>query len=172
MHLTDSHLAQVDARDAAHLEAGRRRRDVFSALRKDAHGHPIPPETSFAEALSNAKAASVDLLALTGDIVDFPSQANLETRPARWKDQRDARCLACLKIDQKRLSVPLEDLHGLPALFATTMMQAGVSAETVRQCAAGNDAPLSRRRGREGLSERHRSGGEETGGELNPKKKK
>jgi len=42
-------------------------------------------------------------------------------------------CLHCLKYDQRRLKLAKNDLHGFRRFFATTMMKAGVSAETVRQ---------------------------------------
>jgi hypothetical protein len=45
----------------------------------------------------------------------------------------ETRCLACLKQDQGKLNLPVGDLHGVRRFFATTMMQAGVSAENVRQ---------------------------------------
>ncbi len=41
--------------------------------------------------------------------------------------------LECLNRDQETLKLPYGDLHGFRRFFATTMMQAGVSAETVRQ---------------------------------------
>jgi hypothetical protein len=53
-------------------------REKFSARRIDAAGKPVPTELTFAEAVSTAKAANVDLLALTGDIVHFPSKASVE----------------------------------------------------------------------------------------------
>jgi len=82
MHVTDSHIALIDERDSAYIEACRGRCELFSSLRKDGGGTPISVETSFAETVSNAKAASVDLLALTGDIVDFPSKASIEAASA------------------------------------------------------------------------------------------
>ena len=45
----------------------------------------------------------------------------------------ETRCLACLKADQRKLDLQDGDLHGFRRFFATTMMQAGVSAENVRQ---------------------------------------
>jgi integrase len=41
----------------------------------------------------------------------------------------ETRCLACLKLDQRKLNLAEGDLHGFRRFFATTMMQAGVSAE-------------------------------------------
>ena len=46
---------------------------------------------------------------------------------------KETRCLACLKADQRKLGLPESDLHGFRRYFATTMMQAGVPTETVRQ---------------------------------------
>ena len=41
--------------------------------------------------------------------------------------------MECLKRDQKKLGLPDGDLHGFRRFFVTTMMRAGVDAETVRQ---------------------------------------
>ena len=46
---------------------------------------------------------------------------------------KESWCLHCLKRDQTKLGLTEGDLHGFRRFFATTMMQAGVSAETVRQ---------------------------------------
>lgn len=46
---------------------------------------------------------------------------------------KETYCLMCLKLDQVKLKVAENDLHGFRRFFATTMMQAGASAETVRQ---------------------------------------
>ncbi|MBE7466833.1 MAG: site-specific integrase [Planctomycetes bacterium] len=41
--------------------------------------------------------------------------------------------LECLNKDQVKLDLPRNDLHGFRRFFATTMLKAGVSVETVRQ---------------------------------------
>lgn len=78
MHVTDSHIALIDERDGAHLEACKNTREKFSSRRNDSLGAPIPTEKTFAEAVAAAKSAKVDLLALTGDIIHFPSKASVE----------------------------------------------------------------------------------------------
>ncbi len=46
---------------------------------------------------------------------------------------KETYCLKCLKADQVKLGVRENELHGFRRFFATTMMQNGASAETVRQ---------------------------------------
>jgi integrase len=46
---------------------------------------------------------------------------------------KETYALHCLKKDQRELKMPEADLHGFRRFFATTMMRAGVDAETVRQ---------------------------------------
>ncbi len=46
---------------------------------------------------------------------------------------KETYALECLKADQVKLGLPGGDLHGFRRFFATTMMQAGVPVETVRQ---------------------------------------
>lgn len=46
---------------------------------------------------------------------------------------KETYALQCLKADQEALKLPVADLHGFRRFFATTMMRAGVDAETVRQ---------------------------------------
>lgn len=46
---------------------------------------------------------------------------------------KETYALECLKADQRKLGMVPGDLHGLRRFFATTMMRAGVDAETVRQ---------------------------------------
>jgi len=46
---------------------------------------------------------------------------------------RETYVLTCLNKDQERLKLPRNDLHGFRRYFATTMLKAGVSVDTVRQ---------------------------------------
>jgi integrase len=46
---------------------------------------------------------------------------------------KETYALSCLKTDQVALDLPEGDLHGFRRFFATSMMQSGVSVETVRQ---------------------------------------
>lgn len=78
LHLTDTHLNLIDERDAAHVEACKDREPKFAQYRLDAQGRPISTSITWAELMQVALAEKPDLLALTGDIVTFPSQASLE----------------------------------------------------------------------------------------------
>jgi integrase/recombinase XerD len=54
-------------------------------------------------------------------------------RGPRGGKLKETYALECLKADQRALKLPEADLHGFRRFFATTMMRAGVDAETVRQ---------------------------------------
>ena len=82
LHVTDSHLALIDARDAGHVEACSGVRERFGQQRLDADGNGIFTEITFAELMSAAAALDADLLAHTGDLIHFPSQANMEAAMA------------------------------------------------------------------------------------------
>jgi integrase len=46
---------------------------------------------------------------------------------------KEQHCLEALKSDQRKLGLPVSDLHGLRRFFATEMLRVGVDLETVRQ---------------------------------------
>ncbi len=78
LHVTDSHLGLIDDRDAEHMEACGGFREKFGERRKDGNGNNIYAEETFAEVMRDVAGKQVDLLAHTGDLIHFPSQANLE----------------------------------------------------------------------------------------------
>ena len=78
LHVTDSHIALIDERDPEHIEKCEGSRERFGERRKDAEGNNVYTETSFDEAIAYAKDEAVDLVALTGDIIHFPSQASID----------------------------------------------------------------------------------------------
>lgn len=78
LQLADSHLSLIDERDAEYLETHASYYERFGTRRFREDGSPVPTEESFAEAIGTIADQPVDLLALTGDILQFPSQANLE----------------------------------------------------------------------------------------------
>ncbi len=80
LHIADVHLGLIDGRDEEHLEICQDLGERFHPRHqnRDAQGHTIPQETAFQHMLETARQEQVDLLALTGDIVDFPAQANVE----------------------------------------------------------------------------------------------
>lgn len=73
MHLSDTHLNLIDERDVEHKAQWAERHIKF--LENDW-------KTSFEAKLAQAKEHQVDLLALTGDIIHFPSHRNIETLEA------------------------------------------------------------------------------------------
>ncbi len=82
LHITDSHVGLIDDRDAAQMAACQPIRERFNSLRKDAQGRAIDTVQSFDEVMSYAAMLGPDLLALTGDLISFPSLANVECAAA------------------------------------------------------------------------------------------
>ena len=80
MQMGDVHLGIIDERDADRLERFKGHGERFHHRHdnNDADGNTIPQETAFAHMLDTAKREQVDVLALVGDIVDFPAIANIE----------------------------------------------------------------------------------------------
>ena len=68
LHVTDSHIALIDDRDAEHIEACQGACERFESR-----------DLTFDKLMEEAKESSLDLVALTGDIVHFPSQAGVES---------------------------------------------------------------------------------------------
>ena len=68
LHITDSHIALIDDRDPEHIEACQGACERFESR-----------EQIFDKLMEEAKESSLDLVALTGDMVHFPSQAGVET---------------------------------------------------------------------------------------------
>jgi len=79
LHVTDLHLGLHDERDAKYVNehvAGCR--DRFGQRRQDMAGRPIYTEVTLVQTLERAKAEPLDLLAHTGDLIHFPSRANVD----------------------------------------------------------------------------------------------
>jgi DNA repair exonuclease SbcCD nuclease subunit len=78
LHLTDSHVLEFDERDGDHLDACREFRERFLANRREESGQAQDPALVFQETLQEAANMDLDLIALTGDIVHYPSPAAIE----------------------------------------------------------------------------------------------
>jgi UDP-2,3-diacylglucosamine pyrophosphatase LpxH len=68
LHITDAHVSRIDERDEEHVEA------CASHMARN-----IPREAFFHALMAEAATLSLDLVALTGDIIHYPSQAALES---------------------------------------------------------------------------------------------
>jgi len=68
LHITDAHIANIDDRDAEHVEACESIRDRYE-----------PRETLFHTLMAEASTLSLDLVALTGDITHYPAHAAIES---------------------------------------------------------------------------------------------
>lgn len=73
--ITDSHLVEVDERDAETIASGMELRATFIANSPSGWS----PRQHLQQALARANELEVDYVVLTGDIMHFPSAANLET---------------------------------------------------------------------------------------------
>ena len=78
LHVTDSHIALVDGRDAEHEDVCKPIQEDFGRVRQDSNGKDISTEETFDETMTEAGQLGLDLVALTGDIVHFPAQASIE----------------------------------------------------------------------------------------------
>jgi 3',5'-cyclic AMP phosphodiesterase CpdA len=74
-HLSDSHLAEADARDP---HPARQAADHFQPYFQQRTPGGIPTREVFSSLLARCRAVQPDALALTGDILHFPSVAGLE----------------------------------------------------------------------------------------------
>ena len=70
LHVTDSHIGLLDRRDIDHYDACLKERERFRSAGE--------PERFFSEIIQKAATLNVDLIALTGDILAFPSKANID----------------------------------------------------------------------------------------------
>ena len=73
LHLSDSHLGLIDERDAEWVTACQEIQQRFNSQSKAATS-----QAAFGELLGGVKWSEIDLLALTGDMISFPSKANVE----------------------------------------------------------------------------------------------
>ncbi|MDF2439238.1 MAG: hypothetical protein JWN98_222 [Abditibacteriota bacterium] len=90
LHVTDAHIALIDERDAEHIESCRQRCQHWGNVRwdNDSSSQGIATHHSFAEIMNDAAELNLDLIALTGDIIDFPSQASIESAAASIANAR------------------------------------------------------------------------------------
>ncbi len=80
LHVADVHIGFIDSRDAAFVDVHRDLATRFQERHenRDVHGRIFPQEEAFGHILEAARRHEVDLLALGGDIVDFPALAGIE----------------------------------------------------------------------------------------------
>lgn len=78
LHLTDVHLLHYDERDADHADACRDFCERFANNECDRSGRSYAPDKAFERVMCEAATMNLDLLALTGDIVHYPSLAAIE----------------------------------------------------------------------------------------------
>jgi len=75
LHVTDSHISLCDERDQKWLEGAAKSREHFAKYHVEATGRTSYTEKTFAETIASFKEQQIDLIALTGDIVQLPSKA-------------------------------------------------------------------------------------------------
>ena len=77
-HITDTHLAMDDDRGRSYLKYSQRMAAAYKVNSHFQTGKDITTMESFRETLNLAKNNEVDLIALSGDIFSFPSEAAIE----------------------------------------------------------------------------------------------
>ena len=86
LHLTDVHLLHYDNRDADHADPCREFCSRFAASQRDDTGRPYEPDTAFERSMREAATMDLDLLALTGDIIHYPSLACIDYLLSQLKE--------------------------------------------------------------------------------------
>ncbi len=77
LHLTDTHLRFFDERDGERFQGCVDHRQRLEKMHRERGTEP-DPEKPFRQPMAQASTENLDLLALTGDIVHFPSPAPVE----------------------------------------------------------------------------------------------
>lgn len=88
LHVTDAHLVLLDKRDQEYESATESHRLLFRTIRHDDNGKPVPADVSFDRILDRADPDRLSLIALTGDIVHFPSAANVNHVASQLRQTR------------------------------------------------------------------------------------
>jgi len=75
LHVTDSHMTEVDERDPEAMPAGKE----LGARFRTRSPEGLLPHAQFRSVLARARQSNAEYVVLTGDIMHFPSSANIET---------------------------------------------------------------------------------------------
>lgn len=78
IQISDTHLWKDDSRGESFREYSRRMAGAYNVTKHFRTGAETNPEKSFTEALDYARDSKADIVALTGDIFSFPSEAAIE----------------------------------------------------------------------------------------------
>lgn len=76
--LSDTHLGLQDAREEPFIQYSKRMAGAYVQVRHAKSGQQTTPKDSFIEGITHAQKNQTDLLALPGDLLSFPSEANVE----------------------------------------------------------------------------------------------
>ena len=78
LHISDTHLFMDDERGKVYSGYSQRMAGAYNSVKHFRTGEDTDPKRSFEESLDLAIENKVDLLAMTGDIFSFPSEAAIE----------------------------------------------------------------------------------------------
>ncbi len=84
--MSDTHLHLHDAREEPFRQYSKRMADAYNTTRHASTRKPTTPQECFVEGILAAQKSKADLLALPGDLLSFPSEANMEWVLARLKE--------------------------------------------------------------------------------------
>jgi predicted phosphodiesterase len=74
MHMTDTHISCDNENDEEYLQYSKRMRDAYVSVNHYRTGQQFTPLESFENLLTTAKEKKIDLIFLTGDIINYPSE--------------------------------------------------------------------------------------------------
>ncbi|MEZ5326904.1 MAG: metallophosphoesterase [Verrucomicrobiales bacterium] len=84
--LADTHLHLQDAREKPFIQYSKRMAGAYNETRHASTRQPTTPLACFVEGIAAARKSNADLLALPGDLLSFPSEANMDWVLARLKE--------------------------------------------------------------------------------------
>lgn len=84
--LADTHLHLQDAREKPFSQFSKRMAGAYNETRHTSTRQSTTPQACFMEGIAAARKSNADLLALPGDLLSFPSEANMDWVLARLKE--------------------------------------------------------------------------------------
>lgn len=78
MQITDTHVSCDNHRDKPFDQYSTRMRNAFDEVRHYKSGDTVHPSMCFADLMDEAVASGVDMIVLTGDIINYPAQSSVD----------------------------------------------------------------------------------------------
>ena len=78
LHITDSHISGEMPADPQHAAYAKRMHNAYPMVKHFQTGEMVSPKVMFKELMELAVSEKADLIALTGDIVNYPGESGVE----------------------------------------------------------------------------------------------